>query len=103
MTSLNSQRAGAILNEAARLVTQDRNATHGDCYQQQATAAKLWTAWLQAKDVTVEISAEDVAVMMMLLKLSRTISGGTFNPDNYVDMAGYAGIASACAAKENDK
>lgn len=39
------------------------------------------------------LEAEDVAIMMILLKIAR-IQTGTFKPDNYIDIAGYA----ACAA-----
>ena len=40
------------------------------------------------------LEAEDVAIMMILLKIAR-IQTGTFKPDNYIDIAGYA----ACAAE----
>ena len=40
------------------------------------------------------MEAEDVAIMMILLKIAR-IQTGTFKPDNYIDIAGYA----ACAAE----
>ena len=38
------------------------------------------------------ITARDVARMMVLLKVARTKTGA-FNLDDYVDAAGYAGIA----------
>jgi Domain of unknown function (DUF6378) len=42
------------------------------------------------------ITPHDVALMMMLLKVART-AGGTFNLDNYIDAAGYAGIPAELA------
>ena len=39
------------------------------------------------------ITAADVAIMMILLKISRTTQGEKFNLDNFVDMAGYSAIA----------
>ena len=39
------------------------------------------------------INAQDVAIMMILLKVSRSNQGKKFNLDNFVDMAGYSAIA----------
>ena len=39
------------------------------------------------------ITAVDVALMMILLKISRNNQGRKINMDNFVDMAGYAAIA----------
>jgi hypothetical protein len=39
------------------------------------------------------ISAEDVALMMVLLKISRNNQGKKSNIDNFIDMCGYAAIA----------
>ena len=35
------------------------------------------------------ITADDVAIMMILSKISRTTQGDKNNMDNFVDMAGY--------------
>ena len=37
--------------------------------------------------------AEDVALMMVLLKISRHTQGTKNNLDNFIDMCGYAAIA----------
>ena len=47
----------------------------------------------------VEITPQDVPVMMALLKLART-SRGEYHADNYIDIAGYAALAAEVA--END-
>ena len=39
------------------------------------------------------ITAEDVALMMVLLKISRNTQGNKSNIDNFIDMCGYAAIA----------
>ena len=39
------------------------------------------------------ITAKDVAIMMILLKISRSNQGKKFNLDNFIDMAGYSAIA----------
>lgn len=82
--------AAEMLEKAAGLVGGDRAATHGDKVQNHQNIARLWTAYLQNQGSSV-LSAEDVACMMVLLKIART-QLGDFNPDDYVDAAGYAAI-----------
>lgn len=81
-----------ILHEAARLTGGDRNDSHGDPKRQHAQAAALWGAYLGHR-----VTAEDVAICLALLKVSR-IQIGAYNPDNYIDAAAYMGIAGECAA-----
>lgn len=45
------------------------------------------------------ITAKDVAAMMGLLKVARIATG--FNPDSFVDLAGYAACAGEIATKED--
>ena len=78
-----------ILLEAAGLVSGDRAATHGDFRQTYALVARLWSAWLG-----VDVSTEDVLQMLSLMKKART-QHGSENPDDYVDDAGYVGLAGA--------
>ena len=54
----------------------------------------LWSAYLGTP-----ITARDVALMMVLLKVARTKTGA-FNLDDYVDAAGYAGIAVEVAGHD---
>jgi hypothetical protein len=42
------------------------------------------------------LTPNDVALMVLLLRVAR-IAGATFSPANYVDAAGYAGIADEFA------
>lgn len=51
--------------------------------------ANLWTAYKE-----IAFTANDVAIMMALLKIAR-IRTGTATEDSFVDLAGYA----ACAAE----
>lgn len=83
--------ASAICMEAANLVGGDRARTHGDKLENHDNIADLWTAYLG-----VEISALQAAMMLALLKVARTKTG-SHNPDNYVDLAGYAGCAGEIA------
>jgi hypothetical protein len=87
--------ADAILTKAAELVSGDRAKTHGDKVQNHDNIAKLWSAFLG-----VEINPLQVALMMVLLKIARTKSG-SLNLDDYIDMAGYAGVAGEIAQLES--
>lgn len=85
-------RAQDVYQIAADLVGGDRARQYGDVRSVHVHIAALWSAYLNHP-----IAAHDVALMMLLLKVART-AGGTFNPDNYVDAAGYAGIAAELAS-----
>ena len=88
-------RAG-ILEEAARIVTQDRNVTHGEPEETFGLIAAYWSAHPDHN-----VSPGDVAVMMTLLKLAR-LKANPANPDNWLDGCGYlacgAEIATGAAA-----
>jgi len=92
-----------LLNEAAGLVSGERNKAYGDAYQQHVKAARMWSAYLQAKyGISPELSASDVCHLMSLLKWSREMSG-PFKADNNVDDCGYAALAGYCAWKEHEQ
>ena len=80
-------KASETLKTAASLVSGDRAKKHGDAQENHDKIARLWTAHLGNT-----VDAHDVACMMALLKIARTQCGET-NPDDYIDMAGYAAIA----------
>ena len=86
-----------ILREAARIVCGDRNEQYGEPEDNFRAIAELWEAYVRercvSKGAVVCINAADVAMMMVLLKVARTI-GGT-QTETYIDIAGYA----ACAAE----
>ena len=94
-----------ILTTAAQLVGGDRAKTHGAKHPNHENIARLWNAYLENAGIIQSdefgasrlLDATDVANMMILLKLARTQSGGIHNDDNYVDAAGYAGVAGECA------
>jgi hypothetical protein len=81
-----------VYQRAADLVGGDRARRHGGVLPVHTRTAEFWSAYLNHP-----IAAHDVALMMLLLKVART-SGGTFNPDDYIDAAGYAGIAAELAS-----
>ena len=83
-----------ILKKAKELITGDRNDTHGDAYRNHAEIAEFWNIFLDKKlKPMANITAEDVALMMVLMKISRNSQGKKSNLDNFIDMCGYAAIA----------
>ena len=83
-----------ILKKAKELITGDRNDTHGDAYRNHAEIAEFWNIFLDKKlQPMADITAEDVALMMVLMKISRNTQGKKSNIDNFIDMCGYAAIA----------
>ena len=91
--------AGDVLGRALALVTGDRAAQHGDKMDNMANIARLAQAWLDIRaDPGAPLSAADAAVMMILVKLARTQSGA-FNPDDWIDAAGYCAVGGEVAAR----
>lgn len=75
-----------LLADATRAVMGDRQDAYGDPETNLGRIAQLWGAWI-GKD----LSGHDVAVMMVLVKLSR--ASHTHHRDNYVDGIGYLALA----------
>ena len=89
-----SMTKGEILEKAKDLITGDRNETHGDAFQNHAEIAEFWNIYLDKKlQPMASITAEDVALMMVLMKISRNTQGKKNNLDNFIDMCGYSAIA----------
>jgi len=64
--------------------------------------ARLWTSYLQNKTkINIVVLPEDVANLMILLKVART-QAGEHNLDDYVDTCGYASIAGEIAEKRTE-
>lgn len=78
-----------VLAQATDAVCGNREQDYGTPENNFSMIAELWSVYL-GKDV----SAQDVAMMMVLLKTAR-IKSGTATEDSFVDIAGYA----ACGAE----
>lgn len=87
--------AAETLATAAKLVTGNRAETYGDMSENMTRIAGLWTAYTGQK-----YTAQDVALMMALVKIGR-IRTGRHNSDNCVDLAGYAAIAEQVFTEQN--
>ena len=82
-----------ILQQAKELVSNDRESTHGDARQNHEQIAEFWNIFLDNKlKPMAAITCDDVAVMMALLKISRS-QRGKANVDDYVDASAYMAIA----------
>lgn len=84
-----------ILQQALEIVTKDRNTDYGNSEDNFKIIATYWNTYLQSKGLTVEVTALDVANMMVLMKMSRTATSPN-KLDHYVDIAGYASCAGDC-------
>lgn len=84
------------LKEALKIVTKDRQNAYGTPEDNFSCIAGLWSAFLSAS-----ITPQQVAVMMILLKIARAKATPSYW-DNYVDIAGYAACASEIATKGCD-
>ncbi len=81
-----------LLEDADMLVNGDRNNDYGPPTQDFSRTAALWSIYLDGKRM---LDAHDVAVMMILLKVSR-LSWSPNNRDSWVDIAGYAACGFEC-------
>lgn len=77
---------GDVLEEARNLIYGDRAETHGDAKDNFGNIAGLWSVYLGHT-----VTAEDVALMMTLMKIARTKSGDV-NMDDIIDAIGYLAL-----------
>lgn len=86
----------ALLEMARAIVSGDRDRQYGSPEDSFWAIAHYWTVYLQQVGHLPEhreLTAEDTAIMMILLKVARQAGRGKL--DNWVDIAGYA----ACGAE----
>lgn len=86
------------LREAARIISTERNMNYGDPEDNFDRTRKIWSVILGT-----EISNEDVAMMMIGLKMARYVNKGDFQPDTWIDIAGYAGCGYEVGLKDSEK
>lgn len=87
----------AILLSGIELTMGDRNKTYGDPLSNHKNIAGLWNAYLSTRSsfLGMAIDAEDVAMMMALVKVARVAQRRepADKLDTFIDMATYAAIA----------
>lgn len=85
-----------VLQEAERIINGQRRKDYGGPLESFTRIAELWSAYLNncpnlnTESATVELDHDDVAMLMILLKVARYSAGGK-DRDSLVDIAGYAG------------
>lgn len=88
-----------ILHAAEKCVCGQRETDYGTPEDNFETIAKLWETYLRRACVDeaggVYIDANDVAMMMALLKIAR-IAAGSGKADSWIDLAGYAACGAEC-------
>jgi hypothetical protein len=83
-----------MLRQAATLVGGQRAKDYGDKTENHQRIADLWNYWIMNRPGhrLAQITAYDVAMMMVLMKISRLMHTPGHS-DSHVDIAGYASIA----------
>ena len=95
-------KASDICAKAAELVGGERERTHGPKLRNHGNTATLIEAlWQIRSDPNAPVSPQDVCVINILQKISRIYSGA-YNPDDWVDIAGWAGCGGEIAARTNN-
>lgn len=88
-----------ILHAAEKCVCGQRETDYGTPEDNFETIAELWETYLRRACVDeaggVYIDANDVAMMMALLKIARIAAGGG-KADIWIDLAGYAACGAEC-------
>lgn len=79
--------------DAIRLVDEDRNEQYGPPEQNLQRIAEMWSSYLGHR-----VTKEDVALMMVLVKISRSKAG--YSRDNAVDGVAYFLIHDSMARYE---
>jgi hypothetical protein len=97
-------KAAEIATKAAELVGGDRAVQHGDKTLNHDKIASIWNGILSAagKPPMVPLDGHDVANLMEGMKIARRYTG-SFNPDDYIDGAGYASVAGEIRAVQHQR
>jgi hypothetical protein len=89
-----------VLQEAAGLITGDRNNAYGPPTQDFKRSADAMTAMGYRANLDQPIRPHDVAILVALVKVSR-LQHSPQKRDNWTDLAGYAGCGYECAITED--
>ena len=90
-----------ILDTAKEIVTKDRQNNYGDVEDNFQTIAQLWGTYINAAcingtDFDFCLTEEDVAALMILMKVAR-ISSDKQHLDSWVDVCGYGSCGGEIA------
>ena len=82
-----------VLSEANRIIYGDREKTYGSPSKNLLRIAEMWNAYLGEGS---GLTAQDVCVMMILLKSAR-LANTPGHRDSIVDICGYAALIERCS------
>lgn len=95
-----------ILTAAAQIVDADREKTYGDPGRNLRAIAAFWTDWLASRGWISpdghELTTDDVACMMVMLKLAR-LANDTTHRDSQIDACGYLRLMERCQDASNSR
>jgi hypothetical protein len=74
------------LRQAAQIIKGDRDKQYGGPETNFSNIAKIWSVIFKR-----EFTTEEIAMAMVGVKLARFASDAGFQPDTWIDIAGYAG------------
>ena len=84
------------LREAARIISGERNKQYGGPEENFERIAKIWEIIFG-----IPVSNEDVAMAMVAVKVARYASKSGYQPDTWIDIAGYAACGYEVGNLEN--
>ena len=87
-----------ILATAKALINGDRASDYGPADENHQRIANFWNTYIY-DGVPREITATDVACLMILLKVARLAHSTENARDSFVDICGYAALAGEMAEK----
>lgn len=85
-----------VLEDAGKIISGQRDAQYGGPEDNFTRIAKIWSVI-----VGVDITAEDVAMMMVGVKVARYASKSGFQPDTWTDIVGYGACGYEVGLKTN--
>jgi len=84
---------GRVLLKAHKLINGERRTQYGDPEDSFEVIAGFWNTYINSRfgaGEVVDLNKYDIALLMVLMKMSREIEG--YKDDNWTDMAGYIGL-----------
>lgn len=88
---------GDFCDAAKKIVTSDRNEQYGEPEDNFAVIAELWSVYLTHRRspscMAIALSPADVALMMTLFKIGRTVTAFESKDDTFIDAIGYLACA----------
>lgn len=89
----------SILDTAKEIIYGDREKTYGHPSKNLENIARMWNVYMLGRGLIDEesggLAAEDICVMMILLKSARLANDPT-HVDSVIDIAGYAALIERC-------